>query len=429
MKLRNPTILMTASMLVATARSSFADGTHLREFAIDFAGYGEMAFSYFNYAPNQNRPGGAQRDHRLGFDTTRFSVEMEGRMPAGLEFEAELELEHGGVAVAKEVEFDEFGEVDVDVERGGEANLEELTVKRSVGRFQFGIGRFYVAMGNRYDRYRPTQYLGALRNEAETVMFSTHWAEMGAMATVQWPHVKVTGQIVNGLDSSGFSSKSWVSSGRQGAYETVRASNVAAVARVDFNNGAQQEIGVSGYVGGSNRNRPTTDLVNDCDPNDTTVAPCGYPAGTVAIVDAHARWSWRGVRGQSMASFGHLTGAEAISNRNARLGKDVGVARTPVADNAIALQAELGYDISSVLHVCADNRIEPYAQFNYYDTMFHVRDGLFDNPRFARKLFATGVNYTFKNAVVSKLEVSHRRFGSPSLRSETAVNVTVGFIY
>lgn len=414
----------------AAPNLAFADGNHVREFSLAVAGYGEMDFAYFNYAPNQNRTGGAQRDHRLGFDTTRFTVELEGTMPAGIEFEAELELEHGGTGVSKEVEFDEFGEVEQEVERGGEANLEELHLKRSLGRFQFGIGRFYVAMGHRFDRYRPTEYLSAGRNEAETTLFGSHWAEMGVQASARWPFVTATVQLVNGLDSSGFSSKNWVASGQQGAFETVRASNLAGVARIDVTPTHEFTIGAAAYVGGSNRNRPTTDLVNDCTTvDDSTVAPCGYPAGTVTLVDMHAAWHGHGWRSQALLAFGHLTGAAAISNRNARLSNELGVDRTPVADNAAAASIEAGYDIAPLLRLCADNRLEPYARFDYYDTMVAVRSGLFDNPRFARKLFSVGLDYTYKNAIVTKLQLSQRRFGTTELRAETALNLSVGFVY
>jgi hypothetical protein len=417
-----------ASALIAN-RTANADqlGPHL--FQLELGGYGELGFSYFNFSENQNRPGGAQRDHRLGFDTTRFTAAVEGKMPGGIEFEAELEIEHGGAGVAKEVEFEEFGEFETEIERGGEVNLEEMYIKRSIGRFTFGVGRFYVAVGNRFHRFRPDHYLGAARNEAETALLSSHWNELGAEVSAIWPGIKATLQIVNGLDSTGFSSKTWVTGGHQGRFETVRASNVAAVARFDFKPNDTFEIGASVYAGGSNRNRPKADLVNDCPADESKVAPCGYPASTAVIADIHGAWNFAGFRGQAVAIFGHLSGAAKISDRNTRLPNELGVERTPVADNAAAVSAELGYDIAPALKFCDDNQLEPYLRFDYYDTMVAVRQDLFDNKRFDRRIFTVGVGHTFKKVVTSKLEVAHRRFGSASLRPETAVNLSFGFVY
>jgi hypothetical protein len=423
----------TSAAMVAIAtsgiRTAAADqlGPHL--FDLELGGYGEIGFSYFNYAENQNRPGGAQRDHRLGFDTKRFTAAIEGHMVGGIEFEAELEIEHGGAGVAKEVEFEEFGEFETEVERGGEVNLEEMYLKRSFGRYTVGVGRFYVAVGNRYHRFRPDHYLGASRNEAETALLTSHWNEIGAEVSAMWPGITATLQVVNGLDSSGFSSRTWVAGGHQGRFETTKASNLAGVARVDYHPNDTFEIGASLYVGGSNRNRPKADLVNDCAADDSQQAPCGYPASTAWIGDVHTAWNAAGVRGQAVAIFGHLKGAKAISDRNTRLANELGVERTPVADNAAAASVEIGYDIAPLLKICADNALEPYLRFDYYDTMVKVRKDLFDNKRFSRRLFSMGVAHTFKKVVTSKLEIEHRRFGSKDLRPETAVNLSFGFVY
>jgi hypothetical protein len=58
-----------------------------------------------------------------------------------------------------------------------------------------------------------------------------------------------------------------------------------------------------------------------------------------------------------------------------------------------------------------------------------VRDGLFDNPRFERTIIGLGGAYTYKNAIVGKLEIAHRRFGSSELRSENTVRATAGFVF
>lgn len=422
------TVMLAA---VATPGASHADGLGPHEFDLQFGGYAELGAAFHDYGEDGSRAGGARDDRRLEFDATRFVAELEGTMPIGLEFEAELEIEHGGTGTAMEIEYDEFGEYEREVEKGGEVQLEEFHLKRTfAGRYQVAVGRFYVALGHLSQYFRPTDYLAAQRGEAETTIYPGQWDEMGVSFTAFLGAIKVTAQVVNGLDSSGFSSRAWVSSGHQGAYEVIRARDLAAVARVDYTISDGNVVGLAGYVGGSSRNRPKPDLVRDCtSPDNDNVAPCGYISGTVSIAEAHARWNTHGVRGQALVVYGHLKNADAISARNDRLSNTAGVDRTPVGDNAIAIAAEAGYDLAPHLGLCADNQLEPFARFDYYDTMFDVRDALFDNPRFERTVVGGGVAYTYKRAVTGKLDVERRWFGTSELRAEHTVRLTAGFVY
>lgn len=391
-----------------------ADGMGPHPFELELGGYGELGFAFKNYGPNQNLVGGAARERRLEFDSTRFVAAIEGRMPGDLEFEAELEVEHGGTGAAKEVEYEEFGEFEREVEKGGEVQLEELYLKKSFGRFDVAIGRFYVAFGHLSYRYRPDDYLTAARGEAETTMIPGQWDEMGAQVVAHLPLVRLTGQVVNGLDSTGFSSTGWVAPGHQGAFETIRATSLAAVLRADVSVAPAVEVGASGYFGGTSRNRPKDDL-------DVSAA--------VTLVDLHAAWRIAGLRGQALAMWGHLENARRVSERNDRLSNELGVERTPVGDNAYGVAAELGYDVAP--HVCAGERhaIEPFVHLERYDTMARPRDELFDNPRFERTVLGAGLSYGYRGGFVAKLEASQRRFGASSIRSETTVHLMTGFTY
>jgi hypothetical protein len=422
-----PLFLLAA--ISAIAAPAHADGMGPHPWKLELGGYGELGATFYNHGTDQNRPGGSLHDSRLELDATRFVAAVEGTMPGGFEFEAELEIEHGGTGAAKEVEFDEFGEIENEIEKGGEVQLEELYIKRSWGRYQAGVGRFYLALGHLHSHYRPTDYLGAQRSEAETTIFPGQWDEMGATFSVYFPRVVLTAQLVNGLDSSGFSSRAWVSAGHQGSFETIRATDLAGVLRVQLDLG-HATLGLAGYVGGTNRNRPKADLVKECtDPEPNEVYPCGSISSTVAIGAVDARWHWKGIRGQALGVFGHLSNAAAISARNDRLSNELGVDRTPVSDKAIAIAGEVGYDVAPHLGLCEANALEPFVRFDYYDTMYDPRADLFDNPRYARMVLAAGVSYTYDRALVGKLELRRRSFGTDDLRLEHAVQATAGFVY
>lgn len=393
--------------------------------------YGELQFAWFDHGPNQNRSGGAQRDSRLEFDTTRFVLELEYHLPRDIEIEAEIEFEHGGTGSALELEYDEFGEFESEVEKGGEVLIEELYIQKIfAGRHALKVGRFYVAMGLLSEDTRPTAYLGAMRSEAETTLIPAVWDEMGISYTGFLGVVRATAQIVSGLDSTGFSSQRFVALGHQRRFETVRATDLAYVGRLDYTGTPGVLAGVSAYYGGTTRNRPKPDLVESCaTPDPDVVASCGYTEAPLLLLDAHASFRLGPVRGQALLLWGRLWNANDVSERNKRLSNELGVPRTPIADQGLAAWGEVGVDVAPWLGASAAHVIEPYLRFDYVDTMFKTRANLFDNPRFERKLLSFGVSYLLGQTVFAKLEFGHRWFGSSDLRSENTVRLSTGFVY
>jgi hypothetical protein len=394
-------------------------------------GYGELQGAFYAYGADQSREGGAQRDRRLEFDTTRLVTELELMFPGQLEVEAEVEFEHGGTGAAFELEYDEFGEYEKEIEKGGEVIVEELYLRKTfAGRYAVSAGRFYVAVGTLSRYYRPTSYLGTTRSEAEQTVIPAQWDEMGVQGEAFLGAWKLTAQIVNGLDSSAFSSGRWVASGHQARFETIRATDLAVAVRADVQPIAGLEVGWSGYAGGTSRNRPKPDLVPDCmDPTPRAVAPCGYVNAPLFITDLHAALDLSGIRANGMVLFGHLERAAEISTRNERLSNEADVDRTPVSDNALAVWAEVGYDVAPALLLEPKHRIEPFVRVEHYDTVFQPRDELFDNPRYARTIGSLGVAYQFHGSVTAKVDVFRRTFASDELRPEHGARLAGGFVF
>ena len=399
--------------------------------ALHVSGFGDIQMAFFDHGPNQNRQGGSQADRRLVFDLTRFMVKFEGELPHDIEFEAEIEFEHGGTGSALELEYEEFGEFGNEVEKGGEILLEELYVQKTFDRWlSVKLGRFYVATGIQPDARLPTDYLASTRSEAENRVLPESWNEIGVSATAHLGWGRLTAQVVSGLDSSGFSSQRWVASGHQGRFELVRATDLALVGRLDVTTVPGTLLGASVYYGGTSRNRPKPDLVHQCDdPDPDAVAPCGWLDAPVFIASAHARIDAGPVRATALLLWGHLANAGDISVRNDRLSNALGVLRSPVASEAVAAWAEIGVDIAPWLCLDEEHRLEPYLRLDHYDTMFGVDDGQFDNPRFERTVVTTGAGYTLADAYFAKLDFSHRRLGSSAFRTENTVRLSTGFLY
>ena len=388
-------------------------------FKLDWSGYSDIRFSYFNHGPNQNRPGGSESDDRLEFDLARFVLELEGETVAGLGFEAEIEFEHGGTGSAFEIEYEEFGEFEQEVENGGEVYLEELYLWKKFGDWgKLRAGRFYLGFGVLSDFYRPTEYLAAVRSEAETMVIPAVWDEMGiGFDYYAHENVELVLQVVNGLDSSGFGSLNWVGSGHQGKFETIRADGLAFVGRVDFKlPDIGFLVGSSVYYGlDTNANRPKKGLEDVNSP--------------LLLLDAHAVLRYGKWHATGMTMWGRLWNADDISERNRRLSNNLNVPRTPVSDNALATWAELGYDVASYVGLGGSHSLKPFFRVDYYDTMFRPRESLFDNPRYERLVLTSGLSYVFSDSAFVKLDYSHRRVGNSSINNEGAVNLALGWVY
>ena len=402
------------------------------EWAIEFGGYGQLDFAWLNYGPDPTRDGGARRDSRLVFNQTRFVFEIEGEMPLELEFEAEIEYEHGGTGAALELEYEEFGEYEQEVEKGGEVLVEELYLKKGFfdEALSVKIGRFYTAVGLLSGYYKPTDYLAAGRPESETTVIPAVWDEMGLEVSYDADVVEVTGQLLNGLDSTGFGSRGWISGGHHRRFGDIRATALAGVLRADVRPVDGLELGVSGYYGATSANRPKPDMTLECDEsNDDTVAPCGYLDAPVMIGDVHAAYDSRAVRARALLLYGHLDNADVITERNRSLANALEVPRTDVSDNAIAAWAEFGWNLASVLDIDERHRIEPYVRGEYYDTAFNPRDSMPDLPRFESYIATGGASYTWANQVAMKLDYTHRWFGSQDLRQQDEVTLSANFVF
>ncbi len=386
---------------------------------LTWGGYADLLVSWFDHGPDQTRPGGSESDSRLEFDLARFVLELEGEMFAGLGFEAEIEFEHGGTGSALELEFEEFGEFELEAEKGGEVIIEELYLRKKFGDWgKLKAGRFYLAFGLMSYLNKPTNYLAARRPEAELAIIPAVWDEIGLSfdyyVNENWD---LTFQVVNGLDSSGFSSLYWVREGQQKKFEFIQADGLAFVGRVDYKvPDWGLLVGTSAYYGlNTNANRPEDDL-------DGVDSP-------LLILDAHAIFRHEKWRASGVAMWGHLWNADEISERNTRLPNSLQAPRTPVSDQAVAMWGEVGYNINNLVGLDYLHRLEPFVRFDYYDSVYKPRSDLFDNPRFERNVFTGGVSYTFAKSVFIKLDYGYRYIPSPDFRNESTVNLSWGFVY
>jgi hypothetical protein len=421
-----PTVLQAAD----EAPVAPVQAPELRQLKV--SGYGDLRFSYLNYGANRNLKHGAQKDSRLVFDASRFAAEVNGiYVPYDVEFTAEVEFEHGGTGAAKELEYDESGDYQNDVSKGGEVSLEEFNLKKIFNEhYSLAVGRVEVAVGLLSQYSSPTDYLGVQRSETETTMLPGKWTEMGTSFAADYAPLHFKVQLVNGLDSTGFSSQYWIAKGRQGRFESISGTGLAGVLRADVTAVSGLAFGASYYYGNTSANRPQPDLARTCSSQDSNrVAPCGYINAPVQIFDLHAVVHLAKVRSSAAFIQGSLGHADLVSERNSRVSNALQVYRSPVGSAARGIWGECGYDIASLVGLGAGHQLEPYIRYESYDTMFKTTASIVKSPRAQRRVSSVGVAYSASQALFAKLGASQRAYGDHGLNKEGSIDLGLGFIY
>lgn len=403
------------AVLVLAASAARATEGDEKAYRFIMSGYGDVVYSRFDYGPDQKSgPNGSPPDHRAVVDLAFFTTELEYYFRPSLYVEAEIEFEHGGTGSALELEFEEFGEFEVDVETGGEVRIEELHITRVFASWlNLRVGRFITAVGLLNDFHRPTQYFGTRRSETEVSLIPTTWDETGVELFGALGRVTYTVQLVSGLDSSGFSSKFWVVGGHQKKFEEVRATDMALVGRLDLYLVDGWMMGASYYYGNTTQNRPKPDMEGI--------------DGHLAIADVHTIFDLRPLRGRAMALYGMLENADIISAKNGRLSTNLQVSRTPVAKAAFGWYGEIGLDVAWFFGRAGQWQLYPFFRYEHFDTMHEVDDGIFDEPRFEREIVTTGINFFPHPDVVVKMDFSHRTLGAARFNDENTISIDVGF--
>ena len=378
--------------------------------------YGEMLYQHFDYGPNQRAtPQGSKKDSRAIIDIPRFILEAKYNFLPDLFVNSEIEFEHLGTGSALELEYDEFGEYESEVEKGGEVEVEELFLSKSFSDgINIRIGKFPIPFTLLNQSHEPLDFFATVRPESERMIIPVIWTETGVEFFGSAYNFDYRLAIVNGLDAAGFSSERWISKGHQTHFETLSATNMAVVARLDYAPLDESLIGGSVYYGNSSDNRPKPEDMAGIDAN-------------VTVISLHAQYMESPIIIRGDFIYGNLQNSDIVSQRNARLSTNIQYPRSPVAKNAIAWYAEGGYDIFSLLSHLPDYKLYPFIRYEHYNTMQEVEEGIFANPRFNRSILTFGINFIWNNEIVLKLDYASREVGGGDYNTENTIGFGVGY--
>ncbi len=370
-----------------------------------FGGYGEILFQNMDYGPDRyNYSNGAQPDNRslIGLPRAVFSFDYKFR--SDLIFSTEVEFEHGGTGSALELEYEEAGEYEMEMEKAGEVVLEQLHfTKVFTPAFQVRIGHMIVPVGQSNARHESIRYLGTSRPESETNIIPLTWHETGIALLGNYRKWSYQLMVVNGLDANGFTSAYWVREGKQGIFEDTKMTDPAFALRIENNNIRNLRLSLSGYSGKSTGNTAKPINMEHLD-------------GRVSILSGDFEFNNKRIIARGNVIYGYLSDSYEISAINKTISKNIQYTRTPVAQNALAYGAEVGYIFP--LHREQGSSIIPFARYEYYNPMEQMAKGMHADNRFRRDAFTFGLNYYLMPTLAVKADYSHRRIDSGAYNNE-----------
>ncbi len=383
-------------------------------------GYGEMTMSRHFYSSAWQRyamPEKYKNSDGYGRFDIPHAVFMIGyNFGRGWSFATEIEFEHGGTGFAVEIEEEETGEYESEVEKGGEIVLEQFWINKSWNRaLNLKMGHIIVPVGFTNKYHIPTQYFGVFRPEGDATILPTAWHETGVSfwgSKKDWSYEVM---FIAGLDADRFSPKNWVAGSANSIYEFKIANSYAGAFRVDNSSIRNLKLGLSGYYGHSAKNTLNSYSYN-------------HLKGAVVIGSLDFTFTPKDFIFRGGAMYGHLSDSYEITIGNASAPNAAPTPGKPaVASSAISVGAELGYNVFGFSQKLTKKHqvLYLFGRFDYYDSMLTTEKGVPDYKYLERMCIAFGLNYSPIKQIVIKAEYQMRNLVDSQYNDENTFSIGV----
>ena len=206
-------------LTLLTSAQELADTAGYSKFR--FGSYGEAVASFKDYGINRFLKDGSVKDHRNTIAIPRFTIGFDYKFTPKWILGAEIEFEAGGTGTAVELEGNENGEYETEIEKGGEVALEQLHITRLITpAFNIRAGHMIVPVGLTNAHHEPINFFGTIRPESRTAIMPSTWHETGIELFGTFGRKAATFDyqlmVVAGLNANGFDRDTWIASGKQG---------------------------------------------------------------------------------------------------------------------------------------------------------------------------------------------------------------------
>lgn len=349
---------------------------------------------------------------RRSMDLAEFAFEGEYKLTDSSKVEFEVEIEHGGVGTTIEFDpFEEFGEFEQEIEKGGEVVLHEIFYKKDFKKTGTAvrIGKFplFISLGSVLTK--PHKYPTILASDLEGRMIPLGWTEtgVGLEQKIPWGFTARAG-LVNGLNSEFFRTYSWVGGGYQRHFETMNADNLATLFSIEWGSVSKGSgIAISQYAGDSTSNRYKVDKLK-------------VPA-EVRITTVMGNYKWKGFGIAAEYIEGSLENSDKVSAANATLG---GLAKpkafSPLGHKAVLESVQLSYDWETP-------GLTFFVKAEHVDTFADVLGNTTKNPRYDVSRRSGGLMWMWDTAAFMKAQYSRDKTELEGLPETYQFNLAFGF--
>lgn len=388
---------------------------------LTLGGYGEAIMTRNFYSNSWQRYALPQKyadDEGYGrFDIPRAVFMVGYDFGKGWSFGAEIEFEHLGTGSAVEIEEEETGEYESEIEQGGEVVLEQFWINKSWGNaFNLKMGHIIVPVGFTNKYHLPTEYFGVSRPEGDNQIIPTVWHETGISFWGNAGDWSYEAMFIAGLDADRFSPENWVGGSANTIYEFKIANSYAGAFRVDNRSVKNLRMGLSGYYGYSASNTLNS------------YSYTGSYNGAVAIGSFDWSYTPKNFIFRGGVIYGTLSDSYAITIGNAgATNASPSPAKAAVGSEAISVGAEAGYNFFGLSKTLTEKNQELYlfARYDYYDSMFNTESGVPDYKYWERECYAVGINYSPIKEIVFKAEYQIRNLVDPTYNNEETFSIGI----
>lgn len=371
---------------------------------LTIGGYGEAVMTRNFYSDNYLRYTDAETyknaDSHGRFDIPHAVFYIGYDFGKGWSMGSEIEFEHGGTESAVEIEEEEAGEYESEVERGGEVALEQFWIQKSFSSaLNLRMGHIIVPVGATNQYHLPTEYFTVYRPEGENTIMPCTWHETGVSLWGRVGDWRYEVMFLPGLDSDRFGRQGWIHDASGSPYEFKIANAYAGAFRVDNYSVKGLRLSVSGYVGNTFKN--TLSSTDNSKYEDVQ--------GTVLIGTFDFQYKGNNCIVRGNFDYGHLSDSEMITKYNMSMRKDSPSPKQVVASDAIAMGVEAGYDVFSFFSNkknLARQKLYVFGRYEYYDSMYKTEGSILDYDWCGRQRLAIGLNYYPIKDIVIKGEYS-----------------------
>lgn len=422
-------LALGAVVFTAQAQENTADSVmaHVRGNRLSVGGYGEVALSRNFYSDNQYRyrnPAKYKDDPSNGrFDIPHAVIYLGYDFGKGWTMGTEIEFEHTGTGSAIEIETDEGGEYEHEIEKGGEVELEQLWLQKSFSRAaNVRIGHVIVPVGLNNAHHEPLNFFTVYRPEGENTILPSTWHDTGISFWGKSSKFRYEVLMVAGLNALQYSRDNWIQGGNKSAYEFKPANKYGFAARLDYYPMPGLRFGLSGYYGQGMHNTSPNEMEGDGKTYDKVKANTFVGSVDLTL----KRWNWI-VRGQ--VDYGYISDTPLLNQAKINQRSTSPYNKTYVGKNAYTAGIEAGYDVFSQIQSLRRNnqKLYVFGRFEQYDSYLpeHTQPKA-TNDYTKRTNIVCGVNYFPIPQIAIKADYSLRRLKDPC-NNEPSINLGIAY--